>query len=131
MSTESCSCRGTLAYIAGILGAFLIVAALVWGVVGLLKPAPLAEDRAAVRAKALAELRAAEAEAMTTPAWIDAGKGIVRLPVKDAMALVEREWGQNPTAARTNLIARVEKATGRTAQGPGEAERVRVSPEGS
>jgi hypothetical protein len=111
MSTNSCSCRPILAYIVAILGAFLIVAALVWGVRALLQPAALGEDRAALRAKALAEIRAAEADAMTTPAWIDAAKGIVRLPVKDAMAIVERDWGQNPAAARTNLIARVEKAT--------------------
>ena len=111
MSTESCSCCGKAANVAGVLGALLIVGGLVWGVHRLLQPAPLAEDRAAVRAKTLAELRAAETEALTTPAWIDAGKGLVRLPIKDAMALVEREWGHDPAAARSNLIARVEKAT--------------------
>jgi hypothetical protein len=56
-------------------------------------------------------LRAAEAQALNTPAWIDKGKGLVRLRIQDAMQLVEREWGQNPAAARSNLIARVEKAT--------------------
>jgi len=111
MSTKPSSVRHTFAYLVGVLGAFLIVGALIWGVRSLLQPAPLGEDRAAVRAKALAEIRAAEAEALTTPAWIDAAKGIARLPVKDAMAIVERDWGQNPAAGRTNLIARVEKAT--------------------
>jgi len=111
MNTQPSSERTTLASVAGILGALLIVGALVWGVRGLLQPPPLGEDRPAVRAKALAELRAAETEALTTPAWIDPAKGIVRLPIKEAMALVEREWGQDPVAARTNLIARVEKAT--------------------
>jgi hypothetical protein len=100
-----------LAYVVGILGSFLIVAALVWAMRHYTQPPPLGEDRAAARAKALAELRAAETEALATPAWIDQGKGIVRLPVEEAMKLVEREWGRNPAAARSNLIARVEKAT--------------------
>ena len=77
----------------------------------MVQPAPLGEDRAAVRAKALAEIRAAETEALTTPAVLDPGKGVVRLPIQQAMAIVERDWGQNPAAGRTNLIARVEKAT--------------------
>jgi hypothetical protein len=94
----------------GALGSMLILAALAWAIHQYTQPPPLGEDRAMVRAKALAELRAAEAEAMHTPAWIDQSKGLVRLRVEDAMNLVEREW-QNPAAARSNLIARVEKAT--------------------
>ena len=74
------------------------------------QPAPLGKNRAEERAKALAEIRGAENEALTTSAWIDQGKGIVRLRIEDAMKLVEREW-QNPAAARSNLVARVEKAT--------------------
>jgi hypothetical protein len=34
----------------------------------------------------------------------------VRLPIAEAMKLALRDW-QNPAAARSNLIARVEKAT--------------------
>ncbi len=102
--------RTALAYVAGILGSFLVLAGLSWAIHRYTQPAPLGEDRAAVRAKALAELRAAEAEALSTPAWIDKTKGLVRLPVQTAMALVEREW-RNPPLARSNLIARVEKAT--------------------
>jgi hypothetical protein len=95
----------------GILGAFLIVAALAWAIHKYTEPPPLGEDRAAVRAKALADLRAAETQALTSPAWIDQPKGIVRLPIEQAIMLVERDWGKNPSAARSNLIARVEKAT--------------------
>jgi hypothetical protein len=96
--------------VAGILGSFLIVGALAWAIYRYAQPAPLGEDRAAVRAKALAELRAAETEALEHPAWIDESKGLVRLRIDDAMNIVLREW-QNPPAARSNLIARVEKAT--------------------
>ena len=97
------------AYAAGILGAFLIVAALVWVMRRYTQPAPLGAERAAERAKALVEIRAAEKEGLENTAWIDQGKGLVRLRIEDAMKLVEREW-KNPAAARSNLIARVEKA---------------------
>jgi hypothetical protein len=110
MSMQSNGARTGLAYAAGILGSFLIVAALAWAMHRYTQPAPLGEDRAAERAKALVEMRAAETEALHTTAWIDPAKGIVRLRIEDAMQLVEREW-QDPAAARSKLIMRVEKAT--------------------
>jgi uncharacterized protein YdaU (DUF1376 family) len=106
-----------LAYVIGILGSFLIVAALVWAMDRYTQPPPLGEDRAITRAKALTELRGAETEALSTVAWIDQGKGLVRLRVQDAMELVKREW-QNPSAARSNLIERVEKATAAPPKAP-------------
>ena len=87
----------------------LIFAGLVWKMRQYTTPEPLGAGRAAERAKALQELRAAEAEALHNAGWIDATKGIVRLPIAEAMKLAEREW-QNPAQARSNLIARVEKA---------------------
>ncbi len=113
-SNSECSnskCATGFAYAIGILGSFLIVAALAWAIHHYTQPAPLGEDRAAVRAKALVDLRAAEAEALQTPGWVDPTKGTVRIPIADAMTMVEQSWGQNPSAARSNLIARVEKAT--------------------
>ena len=104
-------CRTGLINGAAILGAFLIVAALVWAMQHYTRPAPLNANRAAERAKALAELRAGEAETLHTTAWIDPAKGVVRLRIEDAMKLVVDEWGRNPAEARSNLIARVEKAT--------------------
>ena len=94
----------------GILGSLLIVAALAWAIHEYTQPALLGEDQAAFRSKTLVEMRAAEADAVNNTAWIDQGKGLVRLRIEDAMKLVEREW-QNPPAARSNLIDRVEKAT--------------------
>jgi hypothetical protein len=110
MNSDSRPERTGLAYVLAVLGAFLIVAGLVWAMRHYTQPAPLGEDRAAVRAKALAELRAAETEALTTTGWMDVSKGIVRLRIEDAMTWVEQNWGQNPSAARSNLISRVEKA---------------------
>ena len=66
-------------------------------------------DRAAVRSKALAEIRAAEATALTTAGWVDQDRGIVRLPVETALQLSEKA-AQNPAAARADLIARAAKA---------------------
>jgi hypothetical protein len=111
MSEQPASARfGFAASVIGIVGSLLIVAALAWAIHEYTQPAPLGEDRAALRARTLVEMRAAEADALHNTAWIDQGKGLVRLRIEDAMKLVEREW-QNPPAARSNLIERVEKAT--------------------
>jgi len=88
----------------------LIFAALVWKMRQYTTPAPIGAERAAERANALAELRAAEANALDTVGWVDQAKGVVRLPIVEAMKLAERKW-QNPAEARKDLIARVEKAT--------------------
>ena len=111
MNGEPRSERTGLAYVIAVLGAFLIVAGLVWAMRHYTEPAPLGEDRAAVRAKTLAELRAAETEALNTTGWVDATKGIVHLRIEDAMTWVEQQWGSNPSAARSNLMSRVDKAT--------------------
>jgi len=110
MSAQPAGERTGLAWLIGILGSLLIVAALVWAMQHYTQPPPLGEDRVALRKKALAELRAAEASELSSYAWLDQGKGVVRLPIIEAMKLTLREW-QNPAAARSNLIARVEKAT--------------------
>ena len=97
-------------YLVGILGAFLIVAALVLVMQRYTQPPPLGGDRVALRKKALAELRAAEASELENYGWLDQAKGVVRLPIAAAMQLTLREW-QDPAAARSNLVARVRKAT--------------------
>lgn len=110
MNSQPAGERTGLAWLIGIIGSLLIVAALVWAMQHYTQPPPLGEDRVAQRKKALAELRAAEASELSSYAWLDQGKGIVRLPIIEAMKLTLREW-QNPATARSNLIARVEKAT--------------------
>jgi hypothetical protein len=110
MNSQPAPDRTRLALVIGALGSFLIVAALVWAMRHYTQPPPLGEDRVALRKKALAELRAAEAEELNTYSWLDQGKGVVRLPIAEAKKLALRDW-QNPAAARSNLIARVEKAT--------------------
>jgi hypothetical protein len=110
MNSSNEKLRSTLAYVVAVAGTFLIAAALVWATRKLAAPPPLGEDRVAVRYKNLAEVRGADAQALTTVGWVDQAKGAVRLPIEEALKLAEREW-QNPAQARSNLIARVEKAT--------------------
>jgi hypothetical protein len=110
MSPQPAKERTGLAYLIGILGSLLIVAALVWAMQRYTQPPPLGQDRAALRKKALADLRATEANELENYGWVDQPKGVVRLPIAEAMQLALRDW-QNPAAARSNLITRVEKAT--------------------
>jgi hypothetical protein len=107
--TNDCECRSRCAYAAAVLGAFMIVAALVWAMRHYTTPEPLNANRGAERAKALVELRAAEADALKNPGWVDQNKGIVRLPIADAMTMVGEQW-QNASVVRSNLTARAEKA---------------------
>ena len=118
MNGESRNERSGLAYSIAILGALLIVGLLVLTMLHFTQPPPLNANRAAERAKALTELRAAEIDALNNYGWVDQSKGIVRLKVEDAMKIVQRDWSSNPTAARSNLIARVEKATAVVAPPP-------------
>ena len=112
MSSErKCNCAAITAYSLAVLGSFLIVGALVWVMYIYTRPAPLGEDRAGVRRKTLADVRAADADVLDSPnyAWQDESKGIVRIPIKQAMELSLRMW-QDPVAARSNLMARAAKA---------------------
>ena len=60
---------------------------------------------------AVSRLKAEQtAKLEAAPAWADQTKGLVRLPIAEALKITRREW-QNPAQARSNLIARVEKAT--------------------
>jgi hypothetical protein len=93
----------------GILGTFLLMAVLVGALYRYALPEPIAAARAKERYRFLAEQKAADAKATTEYAWQDRAKEIVRLPVARALELTLQEW-QNPAAARTNLIARVEQA---------------------
>jgi hypothetical protein len=105
------------AYAIGILGTFLIVALLVLAMRHYTQPAPVGVNRVEERYKFLQDQRAADAKALNEYDWTDKDKGIVRLPVQRAMELTLQEW-QNPAAARSNLISRVEKATAAPPKAP-------------
>ena len=113
MENDCCKkSAASCAYLVAVVGALLIVAALVWVMIHYTRPAPLGEDRANERRKALSELRANNEEILNNPnyVWQDQNKGIVRMPINRAMELALKLWA-DPAAARSNLTARVEKAT--------------------
>ncbi len=74
-------------------------------------------DRAAVLAKALAEIRVTENASLNNAGWIDQPRGIVRLPIETAVQLAARAW-QNPASARADLTARAEKAAAPAPKAP-------------
>jgi uncharacterized protein YdaU (DUF1376 family) len=121
MNNETNTPRIGMAYAVAIIGAFLIVAALVYAMRRYAQPPAPNAARAAERAAALSELRAAEADAQQNMIWINRDKGIVRLRIEDAMKVVEQQW-KNPSAARSNLIARGEQATAVPPPQPSEFE---------
>jgi len=106
-----------MAYAIGILGTFLIVAMLVLAMRHYSQPAPVGANRVEERRKFLQEQHAADAKALTEYDWVDKDRGVVRLPVQRAVELTLQEW-QNPMAARSNLISRVEKATAAPPKAP-------------
>ena len=108
-SKKCCSCAGKVAYAVAVLGAILIVVFLDRELKKYTAAPPVNVGRAEERAKALAEIRNAEAAALTETGWIDPTKGIVRLKIDDAMKLMEQNW-HNPAEGRSNLLARVEQA---------------------
>lgn len=67
-------------------------------------------DRGAAIASALFEIRTNETALLNNVGWVDQQRGIVRLPIDDAMKIAAQEW-QNPAQARADLISRQEKAS--------------------
>ena len=96
-------------YVVAIIGAFLIMIVLVSAIQRYARPAPLGEARAEERRKALAQIRNENSDALDSYAWQNQGKGIVRLPIEQAMKLTIQEW-KNPAAARSNLVSRADVA---------------------
>ena len=92
-----------------LLASFLFAALVLW--LKCTTPVPAIDaDRAAERAKDLTEVRAAAAQDLDHPGWIDQPRGLVRLPIAVAMQLAAQAW-QNPVEARSNLIVREKQAT--------------------
>jgi hypothetical protein len=105
-----CGCTAKLAYAFAIIGAILIVVFLNHQLKKYTQAPPVDEGRAEERAKALAEIRNTEADALNNTGWVDPTKGIVRLRINDAMDLMVATWGTNAATGRSNLLERVAKA---------------------
>ena len=104
-NTHTSASGAAVAFIA----ASVIFAVLVVAVKFLVNVPEIDADSAAVRTKALAEIRATEAKSINTVGWADQSRGVVRLPIETAMQMTEQDW-QNPAKARADLIARAVKA---------------------
>ena len=72
-------------------------------------PGRVNSARAAERIKARNELREKTTTALLQGGMIDTNKGIVRLPIARAMQMTVEAY-QSPETARSNLIARAQKA---------------------
>lgn len=105
----------------GVVGSLLVMAGLVWIMRQYTAPGPIDETRFAERIKNLREMRAADAVGLTTYDWVDKNRGTVRLKLERAMEIALADW-QNPAAFRSNLLARVDKATAKLPEQPSEYE---------
>jgi len=108
--TSCCECSKTTATVAGVIGACLVVAALVYVMQKVTAPPAVAQVRVQERLKNLAEIRAANQEGLASYALLDAPHGTYRIPVETAVKMALEEW-RDPAAGRSNLIQRVDKAT--------------------
>ena len=107
-------------YVVAILGCFLIMAALVH-LMQSKTSSTIGADRAEERRKNLVTARAEADQALKNYAWQDQAKGLVRLPIDRAMELTLQEL-QNPQAARSNLMVRLDKATAKAPEKPSQFE---------
>ena len=67
-------------------------------------------DRDAILLQALFQIRTNETAVLVHPGWVDQSRGIVRLPIDDAMKIAAQAW-QNPAQAHADLISRQENAS--------------------
>jgi hypothetical protein len=93
-----------------VLATLLLVGFLVMQMVKYNRPAPVSADRANARAKDNAAVRAAGDSALANYGYVDAAKGVVRIPIAEAMKMTVQGY-QNAGDFRSNMIARLEKAT--------------------
>jgi hypothetical protein len=114
-------CCACLASGVAVAGALLVVVSLVLILRHFTAPPPVNLARIEERKRALALLVADNGRVLQNYDWMDQAKGVVRVPVVRAMDLAVQYW-QDPAAGRSNLIARVEKATAKPPVKPNEYE---------
>jgi hypothetical protein len=90
-------------------GILLIMAGMIWLMYYYTQPPPPDQSRWTERKSNLAELNARDRELLENYGWLDEKRGLVRLPISRSMELTAKEW-QNPAAARSNMLWRVEQA---------------------
>jgi hypothetical protein len=100
----------TVIYVIAILATFLLMAFLVRQMVQRTNPPPVGAERAAVRAKDNADIRASGAQQLNHYGFVDAARGVVYVPIEEAMKLTVQGY-KTPGEFHSNLVTRIEKAT--------------------
>lgn len=90
-------------------GLFCAVAALLWLTWESARPPSIGAERAKLRKANLEEAQSAEAEILTGYGVVNAGKGIYRVPIDQAIQRMIQEWKQ-PEKARQMMAKRVDLA---------------------
>ncbi len=93
-----------------VVATFLLMAFLVNQMISLTKPEPVGVARATERTVEGGRIRAEGIEKAKAWGYVDAPRGIVRLPVEDAVKLTLQGY-QKPAAFKADLAARLEKAS--------------------
>lgn len=88
---------------------FFLMPGAIWVMYHYTRPGPIEEPHWTERAKNLADLRAKNQEVLGTFGWVSRERGVVRLPIAQAMELTVKEW-QDPAAGRAGLLARLEQS---------------------
>jgi len=96
--------------VVAVLATFLLVAFLVRQMVKVTAPAPVGANIGAARADENTKIRAAGADAAKNWGYSDPARGMVRVPIDEAMKLTVQGY-QNAAAFKTDLAARAEKAS--------------------
>lgn len=99
----------TAVTIVAVVATFLLMTFLVKQMVKVTQPAPVGAERASARARDNADIRAAGVAAAQSWGYADQPRGIVRMPVDDAVKITLQGY-QNPAAFKQDLAARLEKA---------------------
>ena len=89
---------------------FLLMAFLVNRMIRITRPEPVGVARATERAVEGGKIRAEGVEKAKAWGFVDAPRGIVRLPVEEAVKLTLQGY-QTPADFKSNLAARLEKAS--------------------
>ncbi len=113
MSQPENNCCGmgrTPIYVIAILATLLIGYGLIRKIDSEARPKAITANKTEERYKNLRELRAATTDAQEHYGFVDQPRGVTRLPISKAMEM-RLQMAADPVAARSNLIARVERAT--------------------
>src|SRR5436305_6044109 len=98
------TCSTTCLYIVAGVVTFLLMTFLVKEMVRITQPAPLGAARGSERAAENAKIRAEGSEALKSWGYADQPRGIVRLPIDEAMKITVQGY-QNPAAFRADVLA--------------------------